>query len=99
MILQAEYVKKSKSKLETVITIMSRPVRIVKGHEVSESVDESLFQEAEERELYTAAKAAAAEVDEDMSIPSFLEVCMASTAYFRHMHLPSMFISRNTTSH
>ena len=54
---------------------MSRPVRIVKGHEVVQSVDESLFHEAQERELYAAANAAAKEVDHNMSIPAFLEVC------------------------
>ena len=75
LILQAEYQKKPDSRLETVITIMSRPVRIVKGHEVAQSVDESLFHEAQERELYAAAKAAASEIDQNMSISAFLEVC------------------------
>lgn len=74
LLLQAEYEKKPDSRLETVITIMSRPVRIVKGQEVDQRVDESLFHEAQERELYAAAKAAAAEVNPTMSIPAFLEV-------------------------
>ena len=73
---QEEFEQRQGGKLETVITIMSRPVRIVKGHAVAQSVDESLFHEAEERELYAAAKAAASEVHKTMSIPAFLEVLL-----------------------
>lgn len=90
--MQAEYEKKPDNRLETVITIMSRPVRIVKGQKIVQSVDESLFHEAEERELYTAAKAAAAEVDKDMSIPAFLEVRHTSTnEEFSTNHLQNYF--------
>ena len=71
---QAEFEKKTGSNLPVVVTIMSRPVRIVKGHSVNEAVDESLLKEAEERELYAAAMAAAKEVHPKMSIADFLEV-------------------------
>lgn len=53
---------------------MSRPMRIVRGQSVGESVDESLFEVEEERVLFTAAKAAAERMHSGMSIPEFLEV-------------------------
>lgn len=71
---QEEFKSLPEGRLQTVITIMSRPVRIVKGQSVAGKVDESLFHEAEERELLAAAAAAANEMQPDMSIPAFLEV-------------------------
>lgn len=83
--MQEEFERLPGSKLETVITLMSRPVRIVKGQTVSEGVDESLFQETEERELLAAADAAASELAPNMSIPAFLEVERANTPWLPYI--------------
>lgn len=74
--MQAEYEKRPDSQLDTVITIMSRPVRIVKGQSIHQAVDESLFSLGEERELYAAAESAALKMDKSMSVPAFLEVSL-----------------------
>ena len=66
--------RKESGQLATVATILSRPVRLVRGKSASGTVDESLFEGTEERELFAAANAAAAEISPDMSIPDFLKV-------------------------
>ena len=79
--MQAELDRREQSNLQRVITLLSRPVRIVKGQNVSNTVDETLFETEEEKVLHAAAEAAASHIRPDMSIPDFLQV--------RHPSLPS----------
>lgn len=58
-------------------TILSRPVRLARGKPTGDSVDEGLFQDSEEHQLWAAAQAAARDVRPDMSIRDFLEVLPA----------------------
>jgi len=71
---QAELDRKEEGQLQRVVTLLSRPVRIVRGQAVSAAVDESLFEAEEERALHAAAQAAASHIRSDMSIPEFLQV-------------------------
>jgi len=74
--LQAELDRKEEGQLQRVVTLLSRPVRIVRGQAVSAAVDESLFEAEEERALHAAAQAAASHIRSDMSIPEFLQVAV-----------------------
>jgi glycyl-tRNA synthetase beta subunit len=75
--------EREKGQLQRVVTLLSRPVRIVKNQPVSpQAVDKSLFEVEEERALHSAAQVAAAQIKPGMSIPEFLQVSRASNLYW-----------------
>ena len=87
--MQAELDRREQSNLQRVITLLSRPVRIVKGQDVSNAVDENLFETEEEKVLHAAAEAAASHIRPDMSIADFLEVsfshCLLAVLLFLYI--------------
>lgn len=70
--LQAELVEGS-SRLQTVATVLSRPVRLTRGKNAHGSVDVALFEHSEEQTLHEVANELDAEISTDISICDFLE--------------------------